>query len=107
MAERPATEHERRLIGATVARLRASILAVVFGVFAGTALAVATLWLVVRGGPDVGRHLGLLRHYFPGYSVTGPGAAVGFVYGVLVGAVIGWTTAWIYNWVANLRARTR
>lgn len=103
MTDEVATEQEARLIRYAVARLRAGILAIVFSAVSGTGLAALTLWLVVRGGPDVGRHLGLLRNYFPGYSVTWPGLAVGFFYGALVGAVVGWTVAWIYNRVADSR----
>lgn len=83
-----------------VARMRAGIMAVVFGIVGGTGLFLATAWLLVRDGENVGRTLGLLRHYFPGYSVTWPGTLVGFVYGALVGAVVGWITARVYNRVA-------
>jgi hypothetical protein len=62
------------------------------------------LWLVAAGGEDVGLHLGLLNNYFPGYTVTWPGAFIGFFYGALCGAIIGWSVAWIYNEVADNRA---
>ncbi len=87
----------------TVARLRASVMSVVLAMFCGVGLFCATAWLLVRGGPNVGLHLNLLGQYFPGYSVSWPGAFLGLVYGGLVGAVVGWMAAWIYNRIALLR----
>lgn len=98
---------EQRVLRAAVARLRAGIVAVVFGMVCGMGLFVATAWLLVRGGTDVGKTLGLLSNYFPGYAVTWPGAFVGLVYGLLFGAVLGWATAWIYNQVTGFRERRR
>ena len=94
---------ERQLLGAAIARLRASIMALVFGMVGGTALFVATAWLLVRGGERVGLHLWLLSNYFPGYSVTWPGSVIGFFYGALCGGLIGWAMAWIYNRISDYR----
>lgn len=104
MSEAGPSAAELALLRTAAARLRAGIMAIVCGLLGGSALAVATAWLVIRGGPRVGQHLGLLRHYFPGYAVTWPGALLGFLYGALVGAAVGWSLAWIYNRVADLRA---
>ena len=90
-------ERERELIGAVVLRLRARVMALVCGLVGGVGLFAATAWLLVRGGPNVGLHLGLLENYFPGYEVTWAGAAIGFVYGALVGAAAGWSLASLYN----------
>ena len=94
---------EEEWILSAVARLRAGVMAIVCGMFAGTGLLVATAWLVIRGGDRVGEHLGLLRNYLPGYSVTWSGALLGFVYGLLIGGAAGWLTAWIYNRIAAVR----
>lgn len=91
------------LIDAAIARLRASVMAVVIGLMSGTGLFVATIWLVLQGGPNVGATLGLLRNFFPGYSVTWPGAVVGFVYASIFGAAIGWVVAFIYNRIVARR----
>ncbi len=96
-------ERELELIHRAVARLRASIIAVVFGMVGGTGLFLATVWLLVLGGSRVGLHLGLLGNYFPGYTVTWGGAFLGFFYGALTGAAVGWLMAWIYNRVVDLR----
>lgn len=92
-------------VARAVARLRAGVMATVFGMSSGSALFVATAWLVIRGGPNVGQHLGLLRFYFPGYTVTWGGAFLGFFYGALFGAVAGFALAWLYNRLVDLRGR--
>lgn len=96
-------EIEWALINQAVARLRATIMAVVVGLTSGTAIFLATAWLVIRGGPHVGATLGLLRHYWPGYSVTWAGAFIGFFYAALIGSLTGWVVAYIYNKLVNLR----
>lgn len=97
----PVTPEERRLIRAAVARLRAGILALVFAMTTGTGLFVATAWLLIKGGPNVGATLGLLGNYLPGYAVTWPGAVVGLLYGAAIGGVAGWSLARIYNRLAR------
>lgn len=99
-----ASERELHLIARSIARLRQGIVALVSGMVGGATLFLATLWLVIQDGPDVGRHLSLLRAYYPGYTVTWAGAFVGLVYGALTGAVIGWCVAWLYNTLANWRS---
>ncbi len=100
---RKSTVNEEVLIRSAVARLRTGILAIVCGLLAGTGLFLATVWLVLQGGETVGPHLGLLRYYLPGYSVTWSGALLGFFYGVLLGVLIGGLIGWIYNRVVDLR----
>ena len=98
-------ERERALLRAAVARLRAGVMAVVFGMVGGGGLFVATSWLLIRGGENVGKHLNLLGHYFPGYAVTWPGAFLGLLYGAAAGAILGWCIAWVYNQVASRHDR--
>ncbi len=102
---RQAASTELELISTAIARLRAGVMAIVCGLFVGTGLLVATIWLVLRGGPNMGQHLELLRNYLPGYSVSWTGAGLGFLYGVVMGGVAGGLTAWIYNRIADLRLR--
>lgn len=102
MSRSPRSAEEQRIV-TVIARMRAGIMAIVFGMLGGTGLLVATLWLVVQNGPDVGQHLSLLRHYFPGYRVSWLGAPVGFLYGALVGGVAGGTLALVYNRIADMR----
>lgn len=99
-----ANEQDLVLIARTVARLREGIVALVTAMVAGFALFAATIWLVIKSGPDVGQHLGLLRSYYPGYSVTWGGSFVGLIYGALTGAVLGWCVARLYNAIASWRS---
>jgi protoporphyrinogen oxidase len=69
------------------------------GVLGGLALFVATLALVLAGGPVVGPTLGLLGQYFPGYTVTELGSCVGLFYGFVSGFVGGWLFAVLRNMV--------
>ncbi|HVR29488.1 MAG TPA: hypothetical protein VMS86_08130 [Thermoanaerobaculia bacterium] len=103
MTRRPANARDFELIAVAVARLRAGIMALVFALIGGIGLLVATVWLLVRGGPNVGMHLGLLGNYFPGYDVTWSGAVLGFVYGALTGGLLGFSLAWVYNRLAQRR----
>ena len=73
------TEAEQELVRAAIVRLRARVMALSVAMLGGTGLSLATLWLLIRGGPDTGQHLGLLANYFPGYAVTWWGVGVGFV----------------------------
>jgi hypothetical protein len=97
---------EWRAIDAAIARLRASIMAVVFGLTGGTGLFLATIWLVIRGpspGQPIGGTLSLLNHYFPFYEVTWAGSFLGFFYGALTGGLIGYGVAIVYNLIAAKR----
>jgi len=107
MSRIPASKRERLLVASAVARLRTGILATVLGLVGGFGLAIATAWLTLLGGNPVGPHLGLLVIFFPGYSVSWPGVAVGFVYGLLSGALAGGVIGWIYNRVVEWRDRER
>jgi hypothetical protein len=102
-----AADQELVLVARTIARLRQGIVALVTAMVAGFALFAATLWLVIKGGPDVGQHLVLLSAYYPGYSVTWAGSLVGLAYGALTGAVLGWCVAWLYNVLSSWRSNGR
>jgi hypothetical protein len=86
-----------------VARIHGGVLALVCAILGGSGLFLMTFWLLIKGGPRVGQHLGLLENYFPGYSVTWRGSVIGLLYGALVGAVVGWVIGAVYNAVVWLR----
>ncbi len=67
------------------------------GVVVGALLFLATVVLVLKGGPAVGPRLGLLGQFLPGYTVSIPGALVGLAYGLGGGFVAGWTFATLRN----------
>lgn len=97
--------HERLEVSRAVARIHAGVMAVVCAVLGGAGLFTMTLWLVIRGGIDVGAHLGLLSWYFYGYSVTWGGAFVGLFWGTVAGGLIGWFIGEVYNLVVWMRQR--
>lgn len=92
-------------VSRAVARIKASILALIFGFFGGAGLFTATAVLLLKGGPKVGEHLQLLGHYLPGYHVSWGGAFVGGFYGVVLGGIVGWVVGMIYNRIVGVRYR--
>jgi hypothetical protein len=90
-------------IGRAVARLKAGILSLVFGLIAGSGLFAMTAILLLDGGPKAGLHLKLLGNYFIGYTVTWPGAFIGFGWGFVAGAAVGWTIGTLYNRIVGIR----
>lgn len=88
-----------------VLRLNANILGIVLGIITGLAIFVATNFLILKGGEVVGPHLGLLRVFFPYYSVTFLGSIVGFGWGLVSGYVAGFIIGSIYNLVVKLKSK--
>ena len=88
-----------------VAKIQAGALAFVGGVIGGLGLFIMTVWLLLKGGPQVGSNLQLLSNYFIGYSVTWPGSFVGLFYGALTGGICGWAVGIIYNKIVGIRLK--
>lgn len=89
-----ASEPDLRL---AIARLNARAWGITAGLLLGLGLFIATNILVIRGGPNPGPHLSLLRVYFPGYRVTFFGSIVGFIYAFVVGYGLGRVVGAVYN----------
>lgn len=87
-----------------VLRLNANILGLVLGIIAGLIIFAATNFLILKGGDVVGPHLGLLRAFFPFYSVTFVGSIVGFFWGLVSGYVAGFVIGSIYNLVVKFKS---
>ena len=92
---------EEREISRVVLRINGVLTGVVFGLMAGAGLFLATIWLVIKGGPEIGAHLGLLGQFFLGYTVSWGGAFIGFVWAFAVVFVAGWLIGSIYNRLAS------
>lgn len=90
-----------RLLEAVLTRLNARVLGITLAGLFGGGLFLATLVLLLRGGPQVGKHLRLLGHFLPGYDVTWAGLALSLPYGAAVGFVTGYLVSRVYNWVAR------
>ncbi len=91
------TAQEVQALRRTLMRANEQGWGIAIGLLFGLGLFLATIVLVVKNGPNPGPHLSLLRIYFPGYSVTSIGAAIGFVYAFVLGYAVGRTIATIYN----------
>lgn len=92
-----------RMIQTRLLRLNAAGHGIVLGLLLGTAVFVATMWLVIKGGPVVGPNLSLLNQFFIGYRVTVLGSFIGFGYGFLSGFAVGFFVATVYNRILDLR----
>jgi len=86
-------------------RMNALVNGIVGGVLGGVGLLVVTLWLVIKGGPNVGAHLRLLANFFPGYSVTWTGSLLGLLYGFAAGFLLAYAASRLYNFFLGLRKR--
>lgn len=87
--------------GQTIRSLNARAWGIAVGLLLGGGLFVATNVLVLRGGENVGQHLGLLSVFLPGYSVTFVGSLVGFVYMFVIGYGVGRILGGVYNWLVG------
>lgn len=95
------TQEENRQLRNTLARLSGRGWGIALGLLLGGGLWLATMFLVVRGGPNVGQHLSLLRAFFPGYTVSVLGSFIGFVYGFVLGYALGRIIGMVYNRMAS------
>jgi hypothetical protein len=96
--QQPAGQDEVRT---TLLRLNARAWGIALGLLFGLGLALATLVLVVRGGAEVGPHLGLIALFLPGYRVSVAGAFIGFAYMFVIGYAIGRLIGLVYNKLAR------
>ena len=85
----------------TLLRLNAHAWGVAIGLLLGIALFLATIFLLLKGGPTVGPHLALLGAYLPGYRVTWGGAFIGLAWMFVIGYVVGRIIGAVYNQVAR------
>jgi hypothetical protein len=90
-----------------LARFNATVQGLVFGTLLGALIFLATNWLILKGGENVGAHLALLGQFFIGYRVTFIGSLIGFGYGFLTGFVSGFLVSILYNWFGTRREEMR
>lgn len=103
--ERGKDDAEKLLHGVLI--LDAKVLGFTAGILCGLSLFIATNWLVVKGGEQVGRNLQLLSQYFIGYRVSFFGSIIGFFYGFAFGTLGGALVGWIYNRITLLRMKMK
>lgn len=95
--ERPEIGAEELTLRSTMLRLNGRAWGIAMGLLFGLGLFIATNVLVIKGGPEVGPHLSLLRVYLPGYSVSVVGSFIGFVYLFVIGYGVGRLIGTVYN----------
>jgi hypothetical protein len=86
------------IIDAVFARLDPVAFGISVGLVSGSGIFLATVALLLQGGPVVGPNFSLLGNYLPGFKVTWAGAFLGLVEGGSVGFVLGNMIAGIRNW---------
>jgi hypothetical protein len=96
-AEANVRDSDERALQNAVLRLNGRAWGIAMGLLFGGALFVATNFLVLKGGPEVGPHLGLLGVFLPGYSVSFFGSVIGFVYMFVIGYAVGRLIGMVYN----------
>lgn len=109
MAEDINAEIPSRLLLA-FAPLHKSALGIACGLVLSLLIFLMTGILLLRGGENVGMTLGLLGHFFIGYTVTWPGAFIGLAWGFGAGFVLGWGVALVRNaviwvWLTSIRSQ--
>lgn len=102
MSESTPPSDRPTVIDGYIVRLHGPGWGMALGLLFGTALLLATLVLVLKGGANVGQHLRLLQQYLPFYSVTVLGSVVGFVEGYLLGYATGRLLCAVYNRATRL-----
>lgn len=86
-----------QLIIQSLAKLDAIALGIALGILSGLLVFIATVFLIIKGGDQIGPNLALLGQYFIGYEVTVPGSFIGLLYGMLFGFLGGWLIAKLRN----------
>jgi hypothetical protein len=97
------TVAEDKILQQAVLRLNGHVLGFVIAVIGALIIFAATNWLVLKGGDNVGAHLGLLSQFFIGYDVTFFGSFIGAGYGFVAGYLGGLLIGWVYNAVIFLK----
>jgi len=102
---KPELRAEEEKLFRGVLLLNAKVLGLVLGITFAFVVFVATNWLLIKGGKQVGPHLQLLSQYFLGYRVSFLGSLIGAAYGFAIGTLCGALIGWIYNGIVGLRNR--
>ena len=79
------------------AKLDKLAFATALGTVTGLIVAIATLWVAVKGEEQAGQNLQMLGQFFQGYTVTVSGALVGFAYSFASAFLWGWLFAYLRN----------
>ncbi len=95
------TTTEEEILDVYLSRLNGHAWGLALGLLSAIGLFGATLVLVLKGGENVGQHLGILSQYFWGYNVSVAGSFVGAVWAFVVGYLAARLVCAVYNLAAR------
>ncbi len=95
------TTGEEEVVDVYLSKLSGHAWGLSLGLILAAGLFGATNILVLKGGENVGQHLGILSQYFWGYDVTFVGSLVGAFWAFLFGYVSARVVCGIYNFAAR------
>ncbi|MCC6712061.1 MAG: NAD(P)/FAD-dependent oxidoreductase [Candidatus Dadabacteria bacterium] len=84
------------------ARLDKLAFALSVGTVSGLAVFMATIFLILKGGTEAYKYVGLLNQYFAGYTISIEGAFMGFGYSFFWGFIFGWLFAYMRNFLTGI-----
>lgn len=96
------SETTDQLIVQSLAKLDGLALGISIGTIFGLVIFLATNFLVLKGGEQIGQNLALLSQYFTGYTVTPAGSLIGLFYGFVSGFILGWLIAFLRNFIVAI-----
>lgn len=85
------------LIMRSLTKLDKIALGISIGIYLGLGIFIATNFLILKGGEEIGPNLVLLSQYFAGYDITFVGSLIGLFYGFISGFALGWLIALLRN----------
>jgi len=92
------------IIEVAFAKLDPVALGAALSVVSALTIFLASAILLLKGGPEVGITLRLLRHYLIGFDMTWTGAMIGAVEAGIGAFAIGYLVAWFRNWLLEAYA---
>lgn len=95
--EAETSDNTTEILVQSLTRLDKTALGIALGIFFGLVIFLATNFLIIKGGEEIGKNLILLGQYFAGFDISFTGSLVGAFYGLISGFVIGWLIAFLRN----------
>ena len=86
-----------KILSKSFARIDEFAFATATGTLVGLISCLATIWLLIQGGDNVGQHLQLIGQYFVGYTVSIAGAFIAFAYAFCSSFLFAWAFAYLRN----------
>lgn len=99
-AEKSAETDE--IIIRSLAKIDPLALGISLGTLCGLAIFITTVFLVYKGGEEIGPNLQLLSQYFIGFEVTERGGVIGLIYGFFFGFFLGALIAFLRNSIVGI-----